>query len=68
MLHWRLFPQLTMNVVPQGLDTITTSRKEVNTYPMGVEQHIVIIYIRIYFTVTTTSTLPLNEEGIISFP
>ena len=31
MLHWGLLPPLTTKVVPQGLDTIKTSCKEVNT-------------------------------------
>ena len=56
MLHWGLFPPLTTEVVPQGLDTIKTSRKGVNTSPMGVQQHIMIRYIRISFEVTNTST------------
>ena len=33
---------------------------------MGVQQHIVIIYIRISSEVTNTSILPLNQDGIIS--
>ena len=60
MLHWGLLPRLTTEVVPQGLDTIKTSRKEENMSPMGVQQHTMIIYIRISFEVTNTSTLPLN--------
>ena len=68
MLHWGLLPRLTMEVAPQGLYTIMTSRKEVNTSLMGVHQHIMIIYIRIYSEVTNTSTLTLNQEGILSLP
>ena len=49
-----------MELVPQVLDTINTSHKEENAYPMGVIQHTMIIYIRISFKVTNTSTLPLN--------
>ena len=49
-----------MEVVPQGLYIIKTSLKGVNTYPMGVQQHTMIIYIRISSEVTNTSTLPLN--------
>ena len=49
-----------MEVVPQGLDTIKTFQKEVNTSPMGVHQDTMIIYIRIYSEVTNTLTLPLN--------
>ena len=59
MLHWRLFPQLTMKVVPQGLDTINTSCKEINTYPMRVQKHTMIIYIKISSKVTNTSTIML---------
>ena len=47
MSQWGLLPLLTMEVEPQYVDTIKTSRKEVNTSPMGVEQHTMIIYIRI---------------------
>ena len=54
MLHWGLLPQLTTEVVPQGIDTIKTSRKDVNTSPMGVQQHTMIIHIKIYFEVTNT--------------
>ena len=43
MLHWGLLPRLTMDVVPQDLDTIKTFRKEVNMTPMRVHQHIMII-------------------------
>ena len=60
MSHWGLFTRLTIEVVPQGLDTIKTSRKEENTYPMGVQQHTMIIYIRISSEVTNTTTLPLK--------
>ena len=60
MSHWGQFPRLTTKVVPQFLDTINTSRKEANTSPMGVQQHIMIIYIIIYSKVTNTSTLPIN--------
>ena len=60
MLHWGLLPQLTMEVVPQGLNTIKTSHKGVNTSPMGAQQHTMIIYIRIYSEVTNTKTLPIN--------
>ena len=35
---------------------------------MGVQQHTMIIYIRISSEVTNTSTLPLNQEGILSLP
>ena len=56
MLHWGLLPRLTTEVVPQGLDTIKTSRKEANTSPMGVQQHTMIIYIKISSEVTNTST------------
>ena len=55
MLHWGLLPQLTMKVVPQGIDTINTSHKEETTSPMGVHQQIMIIYIIISFKVTNTS-------------
>ena len=60
MSHLGLLPQIKMEVVLQGIDTIMTSRKEENTFPMGVQQHIMIIYIRISSKVTITSTLPLN--------
>ena len=60
MLHWGLFPQVTMEVVPQGIDMIKTSRKGVHTSPMGVQQDTMIIYIKIYSEVTNTSILPLN--------
>ena len=49
-----------MKVVPQGQDIITISHKEENTSPMGIQQHIMIIYIIISFEATNTSTLPLN--------
>ena len=35
MLHWGLFPRLTIKVVPQGLETIQTSRKGVTHIPNG---------------------------------
>ena len=60
ILHWGLLPRITTEVVPQGLDTIKTFHKEVNTSPIGVQQHTMIIYFRISFEVTNTSTLPLN--------
>ena len=60
MLYKGLFPRLTMVVVPQGLDTIKKSYKGVRTSPMGVQQHTMIIHIRIYSKVINTSTLPLN--------
>ena len=56
MLHLGLLPRLATEVVPQGLDTINTSCKGVNTSAMGVQQHTMIIYIRISFEVTNTST------------
>ena len=60
MSQWGLFPRLTMEVVPQGLDIIKTSNKEKNTSPMGVHQHTMIIYIRICSEVTNTSRLPFT--------
>ena len=65
MLHWGLFPRLTTKVVPQGLYTIMPSRKEVNTYMMGVKQHTMIIYIIIYFELTNTSKsfIPQHSNG-----
>ena len=45
-----------MEVVHQGLDTINTSRKEENISPMWVQQHTMIIYIRISSKVTKIST------------
>ena len=45
MLHWGLLPRLTMEVVPQGIDTIKTPCKGVNTFPMGVQKYTMIIYI-----------------------
>ena len=57
MLHWGLLPRLTTEFVPQGIYTIMTSRKEENTYTMGVQQHTLIIYIRIPSKVTNTSTV-----------
>ena len=35
---------------------------------MGVKQHTMIIHIKISSEVTNTSTLPLNQEGILSLP
>ena len=35
MLHWGLLPRLKTEVVPQGLDTIWTSRKGVTHIPNG---------------------------------
>ena len=49
-----------MEVVPQGLNIINTSRNEEMTYPMGVKQHTMIIYIIISYEVTNTSTIPIN--------
>ena len=60
MLHWGLLPRITMEVLCQGLDTIKTSHKKVNTSPMGIQQHTMIIYIRISSEVTNTPTLRLN--------
>ena len=60
MLHWELFPRLTMEVVPQGPCTIMTSQKEGNTSSMGVQQHTLIIYIKMSSEVTIRTTLPLN--------
>ena len=56
MLNWGLFPQITMKVLPQGLDIINTSCKEENTSTMGVQQQTMIIYITIASEVTNTST------------
>ena len=56
MLHWGLLPRLTTDIVTQGLDTIYTFRKVVTHIPNGVQQHTMIIYIRISFEVTNTST------------
>ena len=56
MLHWGLFPSLTMKVVPQGPYTTMTSRKEENTSTMGVQQHTMIIYIITSSEVTNTTT------------
>ena len=49
-----LFPRLTTEVVPEGPYTITTSRREENTSTMGVKNHTMIVYIRIYSEVTNT--------------
>ena len=56
MFHWGLLLQLTMEVVLQGLYIIMASRKEVNRYSIGVQQHTMIIYIIISFEVTNTTT------------
>ena len=56
MLHWGVFPWLTIEVVPQGPYTIIKPQKEENTSLMGVQQHTMIIYIRISSEVTNTST------------
>ena len=45
-----------MKIVTQGLDIIKTSHKEENTSPMEVQQHTMIIYIKISSKVTNTST------------
>ena len=66
MLYYGLLPRLTTEVVPQGLDTIKTSHKGVNTSLMGVQQHTMIIYIRISSEFINTLTLTLNYEGILS--
>ena len=58
MLHWGLLPRLTTEVVPQGLETIKTSRKGVNTSPMGVQQRTV----RISSEVTNTSYSLLTRK------
>ena len=55
MLHWGPLPQLTTEFVPQGLDTIKMSCKGINTSPMGVQKHTMIIYIKISFEVTNTT-------------
>ena len=60
LVHWGLFPQLATEVVPQGIYTIMTSQKEINTYSMGVQQDTMIMHNIIYSEVTNTSTLPLN--------
>ena len=52
MLHW--------GIVPQALDIIKKSLEGVNTSPMGVQQHAMVIYIRISSEFINTSTLPLN--------
>ena len=59
MSHWGVFPQLTMEVLPQGIDATNTYHKDENRYPMGLQQHAMIIYI-ITFEFTNTSTIPLN--------
>ena len=56
MLHWGLLPWLTTEVVPQGLDTIKTSRKGVTNIPNRVQQHTMIINIKISSVVTNTWT------------
>ena len=65
MLHLGIFPPLTMKVVPQGLNTIKTSCKGVNTSPMWVQQHTMIKYIRISSEVTNTSTLSSAIQGCL---
>ena len=57
ILKWGLLPRLTMKVVPQGPYTIITSQKGENTSLMGVQQHTIIIYIRISFKFTNKSTI-----------
>ena len=49
-----------MELVPQVLDTINTSHKEENAYPMGVIQHTMIIYIKISSEVINTSKISLK--------
>ena len=61
MLHRGLFPRLTTKVVTQSLDTINTYRKGINRSLMGVQEHTLIIYMRISFEVTNTPTLSLEE-------
>ena len=67
MLLWGLFPRLTTEVVPQGLDTIKTSCKEENTSLMGVQQHTMIIYIKISSDVTNASMLMTQMKILHSF-
>ena len=67
MLNWGLFPRLTTKFVPQGIDTIKTSHKGVNTSPIGIQQHTMIIYIIISSQVTNTSTKNIIILGE-SFP
>ena len=68
MFHWGLLPRLTTEVVSHGLYIIMTSRKEVNTSSMGVQQHTMIIYIRISSEVTNSSTITdVKYEHIVSF-
>ena len=55
MLHWGPLPQLTTEFVPQVLDIVKTSRK-------GVQQHTMIIYIKVSSEVTNTSTLTNMHE------
>ena len=62
MLNSLLLPQLTMEVVPQALYTIMTSLKQAKTSLMGVQQHTMIIYIKISSEVTNTSTLILTRK------
>ena len=64
MLHWGIFPRLTTEFVPQGIDTIKASRKKENTSPMGVQQHTMIIYIGISFKVTNTSTIEISKHMV----
>ena len=63
MLHWGLLLRLTTEVVPQGLHTIKTSRKGVNTFPTGVQQHTMLIQIRIFSEATNTSTICPRIKG-----
>ena len=59
ILYRGLLPQLTIEVLPQGLDIIKTSHKGANTSPMGEQQHTMIIHIRISSEVTNRSTEPV---------
>ena len=61
MLHSGLFPPLTTKFVTQSLDTINKYRKGINRSLMGVQEHTLIIYMRISFEVTNTPTLSLEE-------
>ena len=53
ILHWGLLPQLTMEVVPQGLDTIKKYRKEVkhiqwrynNILNLQIHQHMHTLFL-----------------------
>ena len=53
-----------MEVVPEGIETIKTSCKGVNTSPMGVQQHKMIIYIKISPEVTNTSTNIVQQPTV----